>query len=506
MSVKLLKFNLSVCLEVKDPRLTRMVSDFLDKFYTSKQQGFGANQDTDDKMFASRVKNSGIFFLHNRQFAHLYHYLKDQGVTLVASEVEDYRDYIVKKTKYKVREGWKLREGQVPVSEFLLDDPSGSKLVPLATGSGKTATALITLGVLKKRFAIIILPFLMDKWVQDIVEIHDANTEDVLLVQGFKALATLIDMAKEGDVDCEYFLISNRTMQDFIKAYETDPDSCIEMYGCSPIELFPLLGIGVLLIDEVHMSFHSVFKTLIHTNVEFQIGLSATLISEDPLVTRIHNVVYKKENVYGDRMIQKYADVYPITYNIQEDKMRFIKTANYGSKNYSHIAYEQSIMKNHSLLQSYFKLIESVAEDYFNQFYMENDKLIIFVSTIKFATILTERMEQFFPKLLVSRYCEKDLYEDMIKADVIVTTVLSAGTGLDIPNLRVGIQTVCISSTVMNIQSLGRLRKLKDRDVKFCYLYTNNIPKQYQYHRKRMEIFADRVATITQRRSRVDLR
>ena len=91
----------------------------------------------------------------------------------------------------------------------------------------------------------------------------------------------------------------------------------------------------------------------------------------------------------------------------------------------------------------------------------------------------------------------------MLTGDIIVTTPGSLGTGIDVPNLRVGIQTVNISATAMNLQNLGRLRKLPDRDVKFCYLYAENIPKQKEYHRRRVDMFTDRARNFVYRRSRV---
>ena len=76
---------------------------------------------------------------------------------------------------------------------------------------------------------------------------------------------------------------------------------------------------------------------------------------------------------------------------------------------------------------------------------------------------------------------------------------------MDIPNLRVVIQTVSVSSIQANIQNFGRLRKLKDRDTKYCYLYCNNIPKQKDYHMRRVELFRDRAASIVYRQSRCNM-
>jgi superfamily II DNA or RNA helicase len=110
------------------------------------------------------------------------------------------------------------------------------------------------------------------------------------------------------------------------------------------------------------------------------------------------------------------------------------------------------------------------------------------------ATYLTERYTQLYPDKVVNRYCEQDPFENLTEADIIVTTVISAGTAVDIPNLRVVVQTVCISSSVANIQTLGRLRKLVGKDTRFCYLYAENLNKQRQYHQRRLELYSARVA------------
>lgn len=507
MSTYLTLYNLSVKIETRDQRIIQKLNEFLKNYYTVYQRAFGGNGEVNEVLYASKIKTHSVWYIHINQFKHFLSYLSEQSFVFdVAREnVEDKREYPVKKTSFKVRKQWKLREDQKPVNEFLMDSPKGSKLVPLNTGVGKTFIALNAVGALKQRMGVIILPSFIDKWVSDIVEIHEATREDVMIVQGAKAIASIVQLAREGNFNNDYVIISSRTMQDFIRMFEEEPETCAEMYGCTPVELFPILGIGILLIDETHMSFHAIFKITLHTNVKFHIGLSATLISEELVVSRAHKVLYPSKNTYGDTMLKRYIDVYPIEYNIAHNLVKHIKTENYGSKFYSHTAFEQSILKKGFLLESYIKLIKSTMEDYYFADYMEGDKLMIFVATVKLASILTERLQDEYPDKVVRRYCEGDPYDEMLEGDIIVTTVISAGTGLDIPNLRVAIQTVSVSSTVSNIQSAGRLRFLKDRDVKFCYLYAANIPKQREYHLKRMDIFKDRAANIVMRRSGVDL-
>ena len=507
MSTFLTLYNLSVRLETSDQRLINHIRSFLNSNYTLFQKAFGGSGDVNEVAYVSKIRNFNVWYLHLNQFKHLMSVLVESGykIDLPKENIEDKRDYKVVKTNFKVRSQWTLREEQQPVTDFLLDSPSGAKLVPLATGSGKTFIALNVIGTLKERMAIIIQPTFISKWISDIVEIHEAKQEDVMLVQGAKAIAGIIGLAQEGKLKHNYIIFSSRTLQDYIRMFEEEPEECVQMYGCAPADMFPLLGIGILLIDETHMSFHAIFKIAIHTNVKFHIGLSATLISEDPIVSRAHKVLYPTKSTYGDNMQKKYMDVYPIAYIIQPSAMKHVKTASYGSRFYSHTAFEQSIARKPFLLDSYVKLIRNTIEDYYTPDYMKDDKLIVFVATVNLATILVDRLQDEYPDKKILRYCEGDSYDEMLTADFIITTVISAGTGLDIPNLRVAIQTVSISSIVSNIQSAGRLRYLKDRDVKFCYIYAENIPKQKEYHLKRLEIFASRAANTSMRRSRVDL-
>lgn len=370
-----------------------------------------------------------------------------------------------------------------------------------------TVLALYTIGELKDRLGIVVLPQFLEKWISDITEIHDSKGTDTMLIQGSKSLAGIVSMAKEGKLPNKYFLFSSRTMQDYVSMYEQTPDLCVEMYGVAPIELFPLLGIGILLIDETHMAFHAIYKIIIHTNVKYQIGLSGTLISEDAVVSRAHRVVYPKSVTYHDNMQKRYMDIYAIAFGISPGliQSKRIKTTNYGATFYSHIAFEKSILKEKRFLSDYYRIINGVIQDYYIPDYDERDSMIIYVATIKMADTILALLKSDYPEKNIVRYCESDDYDTMIGAEIVVTTPQSLSTGIDKPNLRVVIQTVSISSEVTNVQSAGRLRDLKDRDTKFCYIYSDNLPKQKEYHKKREQMFTHRSKTFSLRRSRYSI-
>lgn len=499
------RYNLSFKLKTNDTRLINTIEYFIDKYYTLKQEEFGTKGTKNYKRFVSYIKEKNEYYFHIHQFYHLYNFLKKEEIAFNPTYTENKSHYSVETVEMSVKKEWQPRDYQKPVVDFLLEDPKGSKLVSLKTGQGKTFIALYSIAKLMSRLAIVILPIYIDKWVKDILTIHNAKAEDILVIQGSKNLKLLIELAKNNELDNKYIIFSSRTLQEFISRYEENPYLIEEEYGISPIDLFPLLKVGVLLIDETHQHFHAIYKILLHTNVHYHIGLSATLISDNYTVSRIQKLVYPEKNIYGEKINDRYIDVYPIAYDIDSKFLKMIKTTFYGSNKYSHVAFEKSILKRDFLLQKYFNLIKKTIEDYFINEYTRGDKLLIFISTVELGTQLSQYLQNCYPKFIVKRYCEDDPYEHLECADIIVSTIISAGTAVDIKNLRVVIQTVSISSSVANIQSLGRLRKLEDRDVKFCYLYSNQINKQLEYHKKRVELFTPRVAHILHRRSSINL-
>ena len=506
MSLEITFYNLSVKIHTVDIALQRHIRSFLEKYYTVVPMGNGGpnRQPNADKIFASEIKNRGIWFLHNNQFIHFYHYLKEINYDLKDVTTSNCKEYDTPSTEIAIREGWNLRERQIPAAEFLLNNPVKSKLLPLVMGAGKTLVASYCLSKIQKKFGVVILSRFVDKWLSDIQEIIDCKIEDILVIRGSKHLSALIKQSKEGVLPTKFFIFGSETLQAYISSYQENPEVTVDIYGCAPIDLFPLLGINTMLNDESHMSFHSLFKIIIHTNVKFHLGLSATMISEEAVVRRVHKVVYPLDCIYGDDMLEKYIDVYPTVYYMPESAKRFVKTTSFGSTNYSHTAFEKSIMKRRDLTDRYTKIICASVDDYYINDYKDKDKCIIFVATINFANHLVKAIAEKYTSKVVKRYCEDDPYEDLMAGEIVVTTIMSAGTGVDIPALRTAVQTVSVSSPASNLQSMGRLRELKDRDVKFCYLYCDNLNKQKAYHMRRLELFRPRVASINLRKSRVN--
>lgn len=346
----------------------------------------------------------------------------------------------------------------------------------------------------KKRVAVCVLPKYMDKWQYDIAA--GTTCEKFLSISGGKALKSVIQMAQE-DINSlpDVLIFSLTTLQLWYKAYEEmDPEA--EGYGINPDQLWETLGVGSVLVDETHEHINSVWNLMLYSNVDLFLGLTGTLISEDRFITMIHKIMFPKEIRYDEIKMDKYIDLYPVAYDIKDFKDQKIRTTALGSNNYSHTEFEKSLMKNKKLLESYLNMIESFVRSGYEERAKPGDKCILYFATIAMCTLVTQRFKERFPNRDVRRYVEKDPYENIIDAEIKISTPISAGTALDMPGLIAVFATNSIYSPVQNIQMLGRLRNLKDREMKYYYFYCKQIRKQVDYHNKRLELYEERTKSI----------
>lgn len=360
-----------------------------------------------------------------------------------------------------------------------------------------TLTSLSAASKFKNRILVVVLAKYLDKWVSDVKGILDIESKDIVTIQGSDNLKSVINLAKDNEFNYKCTIISLTTIVNFIKQFENNYYGLLEEYGCEPHELYELLNIGVVIFDEAHEHLYSIFKTLSFANVPKVIALSATFLSRDPIIDKMQHVMFPKEKRFDKIKMKKYIKVHAVSYSFKNFTQAKIRTSEFRSSTYSHTAFEKSVMKNYSVLSNYLKMIKDVVYMAYVKDYRQGDKLLIFASTIKFCQKLRDYLTKAIPEYDIRTYVEKDPYENIMEADITVSTLLSSGTALDIPNLRTCILTVSIDSPTSNLQALGRLRELKDRDVRYYYLYCRDIKKQMKYHYSRKELIKERVVSIS---------
>lgn len=369
---------------------------------------------------------------------------------------------------------------QVPIIEYVVDD-GYTKVVALRTGRGKTFVSLKGVAEINKRLAIIIPAKYVAKWIKDVEAAFEIKSGDLLVVRGSSDLKKVINSALDGEYRAKVIIISSTTMYNYIKDYENNLSSG---YMTPPSELFSLLGIGTKLLDECHQFLHLNFKMDLYTHVAKTIFLSATLVSNDPFINTILSIIYPEEiRMHGDAQLN-YVDIYSLGYYI--DDVSRIKTERQGR--YSHVVFEGSLFKKPKLLRQYVDMIVDITNDVFIKRKQPGQKMLIFASTKDMCTELTSAIGSRWPELTVKRFVFEDHWDNLTKSDITVSTLGSAGTAVDVLDLKTCLMTPSVDSLQQNIQAAGRLRELvnySDDYPEFYYLYCFNIKKQYQYHARK---------------------
>lgn len=387
------------------------------------------------------------------------------------------------------------REHQVEIIEYTTKpDGPPCRLVGLQTGKGKSYCSMRSAQRLGTATAFIMRAQYIPKWIIDVKKTYAFTAiEDVMVIQGSASLMGAIAQGLAGTLTAKVFLISNKTIQNWISLYEEVGEATLEMgYGCLPHQLFQVLGVGFRVIDEVHQDFHLNFKIDLYTNVAHAVSLSATMVSDDSFMTRMYEIAYPASWRHNGGALDKYIAAKAIIYRLRNPEL--IRCVDWATKRYSHNLMEQSILRNKELKESYMNFIVSMMRmSYVKNRRGAGDKLIIFCASINFCTEVVSFLKKKFPEYDIRRYVEDDPYEDLMEPDIRVASLNKAGTAVDVPGLITTILTVAVKSSQSNIQGLGRLRKLDDGFTpEFLYAVCEDIPKHLEYHEAKKTLLQER--------------
>lgn len=347
---------------------------------------------------------------------------------------------------------------------------------------------------LNKKIAIVVRPMFIFKWVGDVAKYLNIDTaKQVMVVQGMSQLMMVFEQQKLGLLDdIKIFIFSNKTLQLWFKQYQEFGEAIRDQgYGITPEEMYSHLKIGLRLIDEVHLDFHLNFKIDLYTNVEHSISLSATLDNKDQFQRDMYELAYPISQRFKEQEIDKYAIARCVIYSIDDNPDK-IRSTEYGSKSYSHNAFEEYIMKKPQRLENYLRLIKHTIDVGYMQDYVPGERCVVFAYRKDFCTIVVNYLNMKYPNLDIRRYVSEDPDENMYDPDIRVTTLGSGSTGHDIAMLKAAIMTVNVESLQANIQAFGRLRKLDKLTPRFYYFTCLDVQKHMQYHKLKMEILQKR--------------
>lgn len=349
---------------------------------------------------------------------------------------------------------------------------------------------------LGQRIMAVLKPTYMDKWVSDFTNIYDMEADRIWSITGAKNLKLLLKEAIAGTLDVDAIVISSHTILSWISDYNSMKPEHFALAGwpCCPDKLYEVTGCGLRIVDEAHQEFHLGFMVDLFTHVGLSISLSATMKSDDQFLNQMYELVYPKASRYANlpyiRFIHSYAWKYRFDHGAR------LKYSYPGATTYSHNAFEESILKSPVMLQSYLELIGKVVKyHYLDDDYQNGDRCLVYASSIHMCDIIHKYLKKIYSSLDVRRYVDDDPYDNLMQAEICVSTVGSAGTGHDISKLTTVVLTPAIKSTQSNIQGFGRLRETPGRKMKFAYLVCLDSDKHVEYHIEKASLLKSRALT-----------
>lgn len=444
------------------------------------------------KVYAASNKNNTEFRFHINCLNEFLETTKRVNIHPNFIQMEKEAPFEAKDIEIEMKKGWVMRDYQIPLSEFCTNGKPVSKLLSLQTGQGKGATAMQALVNKKKRFLVIVKPMFIQKWVDDLIKTTNLKREDILTVRGSEEMKALLVKGKEDDFDFKCAIISNTTVQNWIKEYEFFGNGTLEMgWDCLPHDLHRHLKSGERLIDEVHMHFHLCFKMDLYTHVHSSISLSATLFNADPFLSRMYRVMFPPENRTKELALKKYIDVIAVYYEFENPDL--IRTMERGMTTFSNNAYEESIIRNKTMLKNYLEMIADIVKKGYDQVNRLKKVAVVYAYTTEMVDLLLAYLKKVFPDYRIKRKVSGDLDENIYTCDLCLSTLGSLGTAIDIPNLTNVIMSNMVASEQANVQTMGRLRELEDgHPVVMHYFVASNIEKTLDYHQKKIELFTPR--------------
>lgn len=406
-----------------------------------------------------------------------------------------------------------LRSHQEKALEFILEEDNdlkfhriapeikirsgySTRLVGIPPGEGKTITALVTAGTMRKRMVAVMQNKYIPQWCGEIKEWLGAKDGNIVVVNGYDTLVSTAAAVLAGEIHPWAILISVTTLQGLVKKWEEDlswiNNRCSKFH--TPDDVMSALEAGIYVYDEAHEHFHSVYRTFLTLNTELLLCLSATPSNESDFVKSVMLRTYPKSRRFTVPISERGTDLIVVEYNIDSTPMRQIKCENAGM--YNHAAFENSIMKNPKLLNNYLGFISTTMEHMHTKTREPNDKALVYVARIEFGTIVVDHLRKKFPDLDIRRVMEDDPHEDALVSDIRVGSTQRLGTGVDMKGLTFILDTVSVSSENTNIQKVGRLRPIKNRVLKYAFTVCTKIPKHIKYANRRVEILRPRVRNV----------
>lgn len=358
------------------------------------------------------------------------------------------------------------------------------------TGKGKTYCSGVAACLYHKKTLIIThRDTLRQQWVNSLYKMNGFSSKEVHEIQSSEELYRIAN--NEYDNEYDVYLMTHATFRAGLKRI----GSISKMSNVTKN-----LGIGLKIIDEAHLEFRDTLVMDFTFNVQRNLYLTATdgrsSRDENSIFRHVfaNTTFYKPSSLLTDTNIKKWINytIVEINTHVNPNLYRY-RIA--GGKGMSTSSYGKWVIA-HDKNQTHFKVIRDLLRQMFEQ--DPQSKVLVFLPLIDLCTECSYFLTKYFDydetfeyslniKTINSKNSPMENERNQ-RADVIVTTIASCGTGKDIPGLTGVISCSPFVSSLTATQCAGRLRYCG----KTCYyydIYDASVPMDKYWLKSRSKTF-----------------
>lgn len=397
----------------------------------------------------------------------------------------------------KLKKNVQPRENQGDIIDFLSDQNLMYHPLSAQTGSGKTVMTMIAMSRLSL-VTMIVLPCLINQWYKAIRKFTTVKPDEIYVVQGFDTLQKLWKMQANGYYP-KVIIFATRTLL----LYATTSSAA---YANIPTynDFQRVFGIGVKVIDEVHLGFNTNVLIDLSSHIQHNLYLSATYKRTNRVGRRIFDMVFPRELIYTGATKKKYTVITLASYSIGLGGSEVAQFNTF--KGYNHSKYEAYVLKLKELHDEFFdRVIPTALKVYYLDLHKEEYRALILCQTQDFAREIHDTLKHYLKENGFDRsiglYFSGTTKQTELNRDIVVSTVKSCGTGTDLPGLICCINTISFASPVLAVQMAGRLREIPGEETKFVDLWCRDIGVHLRHKDARVQEYRN----IAKRLDSVDL-
>jgi superfamily II DNA or RNA helicase len=384
---------------------------------------------------------------------------------------------------------------QIDIIKFTIDNTKDGRNIGIIAppGGGKTAmTCSCAIEVGLKTLIIVPTTNVRGQWKDTLIKMFGVPASNITEVDSPEKFI---------NVKTDFCIILQASLNAINKKYDLE-------------KVMKTNKFGTKIIDEAHMYFNNTIKIDGSSNIKNNWYLTATFGRSAEEENKLYHQMFsdieifrvkdkeptlfnrKPGNVYGQKPHMN-VFMYWAPSGLTDDEIKSVSTSKrYNERDDKWIRYGISIPKytelvipsdHKSLFIRKILNIVNIASK------VPYGRMLILSPTIDSVEILAKYIREMFPKYFVGTIHSRNTKEDndatKDKADIIISTVKSSGTGFDVKDLSVLISAEQFKSAILAEQVSGRLRRRPDgRDTYMYDVVDASVPQLRNWGSSRAEL------------------